>query len=607
MSTLGSVGLFAACILLAFSSGFSLLAEPGRPRLLKFARLTFHAAGVIVFWCLMLLMSALLLNDFSLRYVVAHSSGATPWYYRLGALWAGPEGTLFLWLFMILAAVSIATFQIRRCEFDLHRRIVLIASLTTLPLLAIILYFSNPFTPKLIPVGNGLGLNPMLRDWAMIIHPPLLFAGYACLACGFVLAMSRSDNSDVAQLLARWVRLACATLTAGIVTGAIWAYDELGWGGYWGWDPVENASLVPWFISIALLHFSSRHATTLSRPVVALAGTAFAGTLVATYLTRSGIVFSLHAFADNSFSGVFLIALAAVAVFTIVRIVQTPASHGSQPLTLTLTMWWLILMTLAVLLGPLWPIWSGGTVENPNSLPPTFYNTTIGTMGLGLMITFGFHFLRTIRRQRQLEALLVTITLSSVVCFVIWFLINHIDPIRLVGLFILVAGFVIVVLANLNRRRNILQNLPMTLAHLGLIILACGLLAGMVQPPVKSLVLERGQTEKKGAMRIGLQSLRVDERADGEVNVLAELDVSMPYRRETLRPSQTLTPDGRHRIEPDFRSGLFSDIYAVLEGFSGTQALVAVRRNWLVSWVWAGSALIMIGCLFTALKRGKHR
>jgi cytochrome c-type biogenesis protein CcmF len=607
MSTPGALGLFIACILLAFSSGFSLLAETNRPRLLTWARLSFHGAGAIALWCLMLLFAAFLLNDFSIRYVVNHSSIATPWYYRLSALWAGPEGTLFLWLFLILAGTSIVAFQIRGGEFHLHRRVILIGSLISLPLLAMILFFANPFTPKLVPVGDGQGLNPLLRDWAMIIHPPILFAGYACLAVAFVLATSRSDDSVAAQLLARWTRLACGTLTAGIVTGALWAYDELGWGGYWGWDPVENASLVPWLISFALLHFTSRQAMVLTRSAVMLAGLAFAGTIVATYLTRSGIVFSLHAFSDNSSAGIFLIALVIVLLFTIIRVFRMPRSANPLPGTMTLTMWWLIMMTLAVLIGTLWPVWARAMIENPQPLPATFYNTTVGLMGLGLLITLGVCSFRSIRRPRQIEVLLISATLASVTCFVLWFFLGRFEIMKLISLFVLVADVVIIFFDVLGRRKQFLYRLPMTLAHLGLIILSLGLLASMAQPTVKSLVLEKQQTDKSGQLRIRLDNLKADEKKDGTVTVQADIEVTMPYRREILHPSQTLLPDGRHRIEPDFRAGLFSDIYAVLEGFSGTQALVSVRRNWLVGWVWGGSSMILIACLLATTKRRRSK
>jgi cytochrome c-type biogenesis protein CcmF len=473
----------------------------------------------------------------------------------------------------------------------------------TLPLLAMILFFANPFAPKLIPVADGMGLNPMLRDWAMIIHPPILFAGYACLAVAFILATSRFDDSVGAQLLARWARLACGTLTAGIVTGALWAYDELGWGGYWGWDPVENASLIPWLISFALLHFSSRQATIVTRSAVMLSGLAFAGTIVATYLTRSGVVFSLHAFADNSSANVFLLALGIVILFTVIRALRTPRSINPLPGTMTLTMWWLIMMTLAVLIGTLWPVWAKMMIDNPQPLPASFYNTTVGLMGLGLMITLGVCSSRSIRRPRRIEVLLIAAALASVTCFTLWFFLGRFELLKLIGLFVLVADAVIIVFDMAGRRRQFLHRLPMTIAHLGLIVLSFGLLASLAQPTVKSLVLEKQQADKTGGLQVRLDNLRADERKDGTINVQADLEVSMPYRQETLHPSQTLLSDGRHRIEPDFRAGLFSDIYAVLEGFSGTQALVSVRRNWLVGWVWGGSGLILIGCLLATANR----
>jgi cytochrome c-type biogenesis protein CcmF len=591
--------------MLAFSFGLSLLAESNRQKLLTITRLLFHAAGALIFWCLMLLFSAFFLNDFSIRYIVEHSSVSTPWYYRLSALWAGPEGTLLLWVFMIYTGVVMVAFQIHRNDFLLHRRVVLIASLISLSLLSMLLYSSNPFQMKLIDVNDGLGLNLMLIDWAMIVHPPLLFAGYTAMGVAFILAMCKQDDPMVAGLLARWARLACVFLTAGIVTGAIWAYDELGWGGYWGWDPVENASLLPWFFAFALLHFSPRRAETISRPAVLLAGLGFAGTILATWLTRSGIVFSLHAFADNVSSNYFLLGILIVIFATIVQTAKMPRSVHPKVQPISLMMWWLMLMMIAVLVGTLWPVWAKGWIEHPEPLSPSFYNNTIGLMGLGLMITLGYNSYSQIRLGRRIEVLLISATIASVICFSIWFLISKIDATKLVGMFILIVDAILILFAILNRRKQILNlnQLPMTVAHLGVVVLGLGLLASMVQQPARPVVLERKQSENFGAVQVRLESLAADEKKDGTVDVQADLNIVSPYRHEILHPSQTLLPDGSHRIKPDFSLGFFSDIYAVLEGFSGTQAMVTVRRNWLVSWVWFGSGLILLACLMTAVTR----
>jgi cytochrome c-type biogenesis protein CcmF len=605
MSTLGTLGLLAAQLLLVFSFGFSLPADPKRGKRFLLARITFYAAGTLIFWCTILLAVAFMMNDFSLRYVVDHSSWETPWYYRLSALWAGKEGSCLLWVLLTLGASTIASASVRTVSFNAYRRFILISSLTATGLLGFTLYAANPFTPRLVPVIDGLGLNPLLRDWAMIVHPPLLFAGYAFLAVVFALAVSDPDERPIANLLARWSRLAGGALTAGIVTGALWAYDELGWGGYWGWDPVENASLLPWLTGFVLIHFSRKNSRRVYRPAVFLAGLAFASSILAAYLTRSGVVFSLHAFADDSSSLFFLIALGGVMAHSLIRGIKASPMPGGTSFALTAGGLMMLLMALAVLVGTLWPIWARMMVDHPQPLAADFYNRVVGTMGLVLLMILAGCTVGRIEKGRRIEALLSTLTVSSVVGFAFWFMVNLNHPGRLAAVVIITANLMLILIDMLWHGREFRRRFPRNLAHLGLAILAAGLTASMAHPPAKPLVLAEGETKAFGTLKVELRELNLEEKDNGRIDVIANLRVTSPDGEVTLHPRQIILPDGKRRVDLDFRTGPISDIYAVLEDFNGTQAMVSVRRNWLVSWVWAGALVLLVACVLAAGVKGR--
>jgi cytochrome c-type biogenesis protein CcmF len=221
MARLGTLGLEFALVLLGVSIFLSLFANPNRRKLFLGAGVSFFAAGCLVLWCCTLLALAFLLNDFTIDYVARHSSLSTPWYYRLSAVWAGQEGSCLLWLFLMTVSLAVACCQTLKADFAAQRRMFLVASLLSAGLLGITYFLNTPFAVSKFPLSDGEGLNPLLRDWAMIVHPPLLFAGYAFLAVVFALVVCRTSQEVTVPLVARWSRLAAGALTAGIALGAV--------------------------------------------------------------------------------------------------------------------------------------------------------------------------------------------------------------------------------------------------------------------------------------------------------------------------------------------------------------------------------------------------
>jgi cytochrome c-type biogenesis protein CcmF len=273
---------------------------------------------LLIFFSVACLMYAFVTHDFSVNYVSANSAFSLPLHYRIAAMWGGHEGSLLLWLLVlntwIIALILWHTLWGQRLELAMLARILSVLGLINVGFLWFMLATSNPFIRSFTSIPlEGKDLNPLLQDPGLIFHPPMLYVGYVGYAVVFAFAVAAllagNFNREWAQLMRPWALLAWLSLTLGIVLGSWWAYRELGWGGFWFWDPVENASLLPWFIGTALLHSLS---ATQKRGVfktwsVLLSILAFALSLLGTFLVRSGVLVSVHAFANDPERGAFLL------------------------------------------------------------------------------------------------------------------------------------------------------------------------------------------------------------------------------------------------------------------------------------------------------------
>lgn len=281
------------------------------------------AIGMFIFTAIAFacLTHAFVTNDFTVTYVASNSNSMLPWYYRVTAVWGGHEGSFLLWVLIFsIWTVAVAMFS-RAIPLQMVARVLAILGLIAIGFYLYILIASNPFD-RLLPFYpvDGRDLNPLLQDVGMIIHPPMLYMGYVGFSVAFAFAISALISGQLDSTWARWARpwtiAAWAFLTVGIALGSAWAYYELGWGGWWFWDPVENASFMPWLIGTALIHSL---AVTEKRKVfkswtVLLAITAFSLSLLGTFLVRSGILVSVHSFASDPARGLFILAILALVV-----------------------------------------------------------------------------------------------------------------------------------------------------------------------------------------------------------------------------------------------------------------------------------------------------
>ncbi|MBR9882936.1 MAG: heme lyase CcmF/NrfE family subunit, partial [Oceanospirillales bacterium] len=344
-------------------------------------------------------------SDFSVAYVANNSNTALPWYYRLSAVWGGHEGSLLLWLLILTSWTLAVALKSKNLPEDILARVLAVMGLITTGFALFILFTSSPFERILPRVPEqGADLNPLLQDFGLIVHPPMLYMGYVGFSVAFAFAIAALLSGRLDAAWARWSRpwtnIAWAFLTLGIALGSWWAYYELGWGGWWFWDPVENASLMPWLIGTALVHSL---AVTEKRGVfkswtVLLAIFAFSLSLLGTFLVRSGVLTSVHAFASDPDRGFFILALLAITIGGSLLLYAIKASHVKSESSfglLSRESFMLInnvLLTVScatVLLGTLYPLLVDALNLGKISVGPPYFNALFVPLGALLVLTLG--------------------------------------------------------------------------------------------------------------------------------------------------------------------------------------------------------------------------
>ncbi len=347
-----------------------------------------------------LLLTGFAQNDFSIRYVAAHSNSMLPLHYRLAGAWGGHEGSLLLWIQVLALWLAAVAYGSRRLPEDLAARVMAVMGLIAAGFLAFILFTSNPFERLLPAARDGSDLNPLLQDVGMIIHPPLLYMGYVGFSVAFAFAVAALLGGRLDASWARWSRpwtlAAWAFLTLGIFMGSFWAYYELGWGGWWFWDAVENASFMPWLAGTALLHSL---AVTEKRGAfrgwtVLLAILAFSLSLLGTFLVRSGVLSSVHAFASDPQRGLFILGFLAVVIggALVLYTWRAPALGGggtfslwSREALLLLNNVLLLAATAAVLLGTLYPLLLDALGAGKISVGPPYFDAVFAPLMLPVL------------------------------------------------------------------------------------------------------------------------------------------------------------------------------------------------------------------------------
>ncbi|NLY56736.1 MAG: heme lyase CcmF/NrfE family subunit [Firmicutes bacterium] len=611
-------------------------------RLIKTAHTGVAIMAVIASLATAILVYLLVTGDFSVRYVVEHTNRALPVLYKISALWAGQEGSLLLWLWLhTILGVLVAFSEDKRNE-ELRPLASTIMTFIALFFYGIIAFLMNPFERMPVTYPDGAGLNPLLQNFGMIIHPVTLYLGYVGFAAPYAFAVANLFNKkpdpNWVKYTRSWVLAAWGFLSVGILYGAQWAYVELGWGGYWAWDPVENASLFPWLTGTALIHSALIHERrkALNATSLMLAIISYGLCVFGTYLTRSGVVQSVHGFPGipllNTLFVLFMAILVIVPLVWLYRRRDEYADEGqineffsSKEGTFVLTNYIFVGATLAILVGSLFPLISRTLMGNEITLNIGYYNVVNVPLGIALAFLLGAC-IRIAWKRQPGEPVFPTdfyysLGATGVLVVVLYLMgVRHIGSALAIGsAFFIILNLILDISSHARIRHentgeggilNVIRSLTGNRRRFGAIIVHFAValtMIGFAGAPFDvetSQAVRRGETWQVGNYELTYQGLR-EEFIHGYSAVYATVEVSrngkplgvmkpeMQFHRNYLNPS---APE-QQMSEVAVRGNLAEDLYIILAGWErgGETATFKVMVNYLVNWIWIGMYLIAIG------------
>jgi cytochrome c-type biogenesis protein CcmF len=568
-------------------------------------------------------------NDFSVLNVATNSNSQLPLHYRLAATWGSHEGSLLLWTLMLgLWTVAVSLFS-RHLPDDMLARVLAVMGVISVGFLLFMLLTSNPFA-RLIPAApDGRDLNPLLQDPAMVAHPPMLYMGYVGFSVAFAFAISALISGRLDATWARWSRpwttVAWMFLTVGIALGSWWAYYELGWGGWWFWDPVENASFMPWLVGTALIHSL---AVTEKRGgfkswTVLLAIAAFSLSLLGTFLVRSGVLTSVHAFATDPKRGIFILAFLSFVIGGSLLLYAWRAKNvglGGKFDVVSRESFLLsnnVLLTVAagsVLLGTLYPLIIDALGMGKLSVGPPYFNSVFVPLMVPAMFLMG---IGPIARWKKASLPELAIRLrwaflaSFVTALILPFVLGQWKPLVSLGL-MLALWIVITSCLNIWQRvkttsgqLSVFQKLAiqsrsyygMQLAHIGVAVFIVGVTLVTGYQSEQDVRMDIGDTVNAGGYTFRFNGI-TNVNGPNYRAARAEIEVSKngsvvnkmyPEKRSYIATQNVMT-------ETAIDSGLFRDLYISLgEPVSGGAWSVRVYFKPFVDWIWGGALLMAIG------------
>ena len=571
--------------------------------------------GALTLFAMAMLMWVFARTDLSVLLVAENSHTAKPWLYKLAGAWGNHEGSMLLWVTILgVAGAALAMFSRRMDERTLTAALGAQGALA-LGFFAFLLFSSNPFTRLDPPALEGRGLNPLLQDPGLVFHPPTLYLGYVGLSVAFSLAVGALITGRVDSALAKamrpWVLGAWIFLTLGITAGSYWAYYELGWGGWWFWDPVENASLMPWLAATALLHSVNVLAArdSLRAWTVMLAMVAFSMSMVGTFLVRSGILTSVHSFAVDPQRGTFLLALLALyvgAAFVLFALRSGRLAEGprfelvSREAALVGNNLLLTVILGIVFLGTLYPLFVEAVTGTKLSVGAPYFDSVAGPLALILAVLVGVGPLLNWKRDSgdRLKRLAVP-ALAGVTVLVIAFIVlpggGVLSRVGLgVAAMLAVAAFL--PLFGRRLRRTPLTTWAMVVAHFGVAVAIAGMAASTLLTKEVLTAARPGEQVSVGPWLIEFRSVAPTAGANWTA-LEAELRASSGGGVSVLKPQQRFyTSPPTETTEAAIETVPGGQLYTVL-GKPAGDGRWQLRLWWkpLVTLIWLGGALIGLG------------
>jgi cytochrome c-type biogenesis protein CcmF len=636
---IGHFALIAAFVLSGVQMSVPLWgAAKGDIGLMELARTTAIGQFALIVLSFAALVNAFIVSDFSVLNVVQNSHSLKPMLYKISGAWGNHEGSLLLWvLILALFGAMVASFG-RNLPPTLRARTLAVQAMIAFGFMAFMLFTSNPFD-RIFPAPlDGKGLNPLLQDPGLAFHPPFLYFGYVGLSIAFSFAVAALIEGKVDAAWARWVRpwtlAAWCGLTVGIGLGSWWAYYELGWGGFWFWDPVENASFMPWLAATALLHSAIvvEKRDALKSWTILLAIIAFSLSLLGTFLVRSGVLTSVHAFATDPERGVFILALLLVATGGSLTLfaIRAPALQSGgmfRPISreggLLLNNLFLSVAAATVLLGTLYPLFLDVLGAGKVSVGPPYFNATFGPLMAPVLVAMvigpflswkrgdltealrrlwvaaaaGFGAIALVLIYSKVEGVLPALGIGAAVWIIVGTLSELADRIRLGR-------------APLSESFRRLCRVPrsafgMTTAHIGVGLVVAGVLGATVFKTESIQNMRPGDTVEVSGYAFTLDRV---EQVQGP-NYTAERGVFLigldGENFALVNAERRNYPvEGQQTTEAGIHTTWVSDLYLVIgEGNQQNGWVTRLYHNPLVPWIWLGTIVMALGGLISLTDR----
>ncbi len=587
------------------------------------ARPAAQAQALLIAFAFGCLVYSFAVNDFTVQYVASHSNSALPLHYRISGAWGGHEGSFLLWCSMLGLWMFAVTLFSAHLPEEMTARVLGVLGLLSAGFLAFMLFTSNPFERLFPAPADGRDLNPLLQDPGMVIHPPMLYMGYVGFSVAYAFAVAALLSGRLDAAWARWSRpwttVAWAFLTLGIALGSGWAYYELGWGGWWFWDPVENASFMPWLIGTALIHslaVTEKRGAFRSWTVL-LAIVAFGLSLLGTFLVRSGVLTSVHAFAVDPARGVFILGLFALMIGGALALFAwrtariglggefAPLSRESLLLANNVL---LAAAAGAVMLGTLYPLLLDAVGGGKISVGPPYFDAVFAPLMAPALFLMGVGPLARWKRASLPELVVLLrwalgVSLAAGLLLPFAFGQWH----ALVGFSLALAIWIVVtaLLSLRGRLRQTRSHYGMVLAHIGVAVFVVGVALVKGYEAEQDANMRPGDTIALRDYVFRLESVRPVNgpnyrSAQARVTVTREgkpVAVLFPERRVYTVQEQTMT-------EAAIDVGLTRDLYVSLgDPLEGGAWLVKAQVKPFIDWIWGGCFLMALGGLLAASDR----
>ncbi|MBS6435068.1 MULTISPECIES: heme lyase CcmF/NrfE family subunit [Pantoea] len=632
------VGSFLLCLALGIALLLSVYPLWGAvrqdARLMGLARPLASGLFLCIAGAFLVLVHAFVVNDFTVGYVAANSNTLLPVYYRIAATWGAHEGSLLLWVLLLSSWTLLVAIFSRGMPQDALARVLAVMGMINLGFLLFIILTSNPFTRTLpdFPI-DGRDLNPMLQDIGLIFHPPLLYMGYVGFSVAFAFAIASLMAGRLDTAWARWSRpwttAAWVFLTIGIVLGSAWAYYELGWGGWWFWDPVENASFMPWLAGTALMHSLAvtEKRGTFKAWTVLLAITAFSLSLLGTFLVRSGVLVSVHSFASDPARGMFILAFLVIVIGSSLLLY---AIKGGQVRSRVQNETWsresfllgnnvlLIAAMLVVLLGTLLPLVHKQLGLGSISVGEPFFNTMFSWLMAPFALMLGIGPLVRWRRDEPQKlwkrlALAMMVTLASAILLP-WLLQDRIEAMTVVGLLMSV-WILVLTLMELHERATHrhtffrgLRHLSrshwgMVLGHIGVGVTVIGIAFSTQYSVERDVRMKAGDSIDIHSYHFVFRDVHnlQGPNYSGGVGII---DVSRNGKPEAVLHAEKrfYTAARTMMTEAAIDGGFTRDLYAALgEELDNGSWAVRIYYKPFVRWIWFGGVFMAVGGLLCLL------